>query len=114
MKKRNVIYPSYHLSTGMESWWEIKFFPKTQFYHEGKKFILKLTWHPYPKVIDVISEKLLKSNLATDEWDALKKSLSAMELVYRSFDAMAQDWDSPFKIIIQEDAKKEKPKNSTL
>jgi hypothetical protein len=73
--------------------------------------MLKLVWHPYPKVMDEIADRLLKSNLVNTKEEWLSKALAALELVYRSLDAMSSRWDNPFKIVIQDNEEK-KWKNS--
>lgn len=106
MQKDNVIYPKYGLRSSIESWGEINFFPKTRWIENEKVYILKLVWHPYPKVMDEIAERLLKSDLVKTKEEWLSKALSALELVYRSFDAMSSKWDNPFKIVVQNYEKK--------
>jgi hypothetical protein len=111
MTKPTSIYPSYRLRSSIESGGEVNFFPKTRWMDHGKIYTLKLVWHPYPKVMDEIANSLVKWNLVSSKEEWLSKALAAMELVYRSFDAMATRWESPFKIVVQ-DYEKKKPKNT--
>jgi thiol-disulfide isomerase/thioredoxin len=88
--KAKVIYPSYYLTTGTDSGGNPMFYPKTVFYDNGYKYVLKLIGNPYPKVIDVIAEHFMKNNLCANQEAAVENAIHAMELVYRSFASMTE------------------------
>jgi hypothetical protein len=109
--KAKVIYPSYYLTTGTDSGGNPMFYPKTVFYDNGYKYVLKLIGNPYPKVIDVIAEHFMKNNLCANQEAAVENAIHAMELVYRSFASMTEKWEAPFKIVSTKD-EKATPQNS--
>lgn len=104
-RTKEKIYPNYSFQKGVKDG-ELIFFPSWAFYHNGQKFVIKLTWYPYPKLIDRMTDVLVQQ-WAGDESKSI--AINAMDLVFGTLQLMKENWEHWFKISYYENEEEESP-----
>lgn len=97
------IYPTYSFKKWVDNG-QLTFYPMWSFYENGKKYIMKLTGYPYPKIIDVMTKQLEASHGA----GAKSLAIASMEMVFGAMQLMKENGEQSFKIVVYDDAEEDK------